>query len=217
VADYFDQEWNGLTIRLRPNDKVRDPISRFPFLLDVIPYFSFSYVSFDLRVFLPRKESDKWYSGMLSLFPEFRRMEQGSFSYEWQLCDDDNQHINKEKKNSIKFFNDSGNGVVEYSTEKKKMKELRKAGYIVVSDHEGHWFRKRKAVDIGILNKYTHYNILMRFITNSGIASDWKLFTGFQLFDKDNFRMSIFLPVIVSAIVTLLMVFLLRGCGMQPL
>lgn len=216
MADFFDQEWNSYTVRLRPNDWVRNPISRLPFLLDMIPYFSASYISFDLRLFIPREKSTKWYAGVVSLFPELNRREQGSFRYEWQLCDDNNNPITSGGKSPIRFYNNSGDGFFEFNTERAKKKELTKAGYIIVKDNYGHWFRKTKVVDVGRLNRFAHYNILMRFTTNDGIASDWKLMASFRLFDKDMFWVSGCLPTIISITVTLVTVFLLRGCGLQP-
>ena len=93
--------------------------------------------------------------------------------------------------------------------------ELTKIGYRMTSDNFGHWFRKRKAVDIGRLGKLASYNILMRFASTDGLYSDWKLMASFSTFDKDNFRMSGCLLAIISVLVTIVTVFLLRTCGLK--
>lgn len=216
MADFFEQEWNTYKIRLRPKDWIRDPINRLPFLLDVIPYFSATYICFDLRLFIPRKKSKKWYQGLVNLFPELKRKEHGVFKYEWQLCDDNNEPIELNPKQTICFHNPSGNGLFEFNTEKVKKKELEKVGYITGRDKDGYYFRKIKSIDIGRLNKLAHYNILMRFTTADGMPSDWKLMASFKLFDKDMFRISGCLPAIISFMVTILTFFVLRGCGLKP-
>ena len=214
MADFFEEGWNGYTLKLRPNDKFRELISRLPYLLDVLPYFSSSYISFDMRLFVPRKVNRKWYSPIASLFPEYNRRESAIFNYEWELCDDNYKPVTSGKVPRY-FYNNSGHGQFKFNTDKAARKELERSGYAIVSDNMGHWFRKKKAIDIGRLNKHTHYNILIRFTTVTGVSSDWKLMAQFKLFDKDDFRMSGCLPIIISFIVTVLTVFVLKSCGLQ--
>jgi hypothetical protein len=217
MADYYEQYWQGYSLKLRPSDWARASISKMPVLMDALPYFSASYIYLDLRLFIPRKHNEEWYSGILNLFPGIGRVEKGTIHYEWQLCNEDNTPIGTGKKNLIRFYNSEGSGDFEFDTNniKIKRKDLEKVGYLVSSNQEGYWFRKRQAIDIGRLNKHTGYHILMQFEGSSSIKSAPMLLASFRLFDKEQFRMTVFLPVLISIIVSILTVLILKGFGLS--
>jgi len=200
MANYIDYQLGGYIIRLRPSDPIRSFLGTLG--LDAwLLYFNTSYIFFDLIITVPDDEIHKNIDDTIE--------------FEWVLCDG-NMHPIQNKGFSLQSFSNTfGNNEFHFSTNKKKAKELIKAGEMIKRGKGGGYIgvRKYQAINIGRLPRPADYNVVMKFKNKNGDTETTNaLMANFTVFIRDRFMHAVWLGVLV-VLVTALVTLMLKTCG----